>query len=109
METNVQNKKWVFVVVHKERIIKELDKAYLINLGGKSTILPKVFKRTKEHEEKIFFSLPQDFRINVRYSVYVPETHSYDEKDIEYSLQEFDENVISIKDIAKPIPTDVVE
>lgn len=95
--------KWVFLALNKTRIIKELERAYLINLGGKSTILPKVFKRTKESETHIYFSLPENFRINVRYTYFNQEAQTWDYKDIDFSINEFETNVISLKELGKEI------
>lgn len=103
-----QNKKWVFVPINKQRIIKELDKAILINLGGASTILPKVFKRAKESDTLIYFSLPADFKINVRTSWYNQETRRYEEDDKLFTLETF-VGYFPLKDLSKSIPTDVVE
>lgn len=64
-ETNQTN--WVFLPVHKSRVIKDEEKYVLIEItDATSTILPKVFKRKKETEDMMFFSLPKDFNINIR-------------------------------------------
>ena len=63
-------KKWIFVPVAKSRIIKNLDKAVLIRINfDHSTILPTKFKRAKETDKFIYFSLPEDFQYNVRTTV----------------------------------------
>lgn len=60
---------WVFLPVHKSRIVKELDKATLILVDWDRTIIiPSVFKRTKETKDFIYYSLPQDFNANIRVS-----------------------------------------
>lgn len=76
------NDNWVFVPVKKSRIIKTLKDAVLIKIDNEtSTILPLVFKRKKETETDIFFSLPKDFKMNIRKSVYNKETKTYDVTD----------------------------
>lgn len=83
MEKN-QTTKWVFVPVHKTRVIKDLDKAVLIAVSeNHSTILPKVFKRKKESDTHIYFSLPENFVMNLRESVYNKELNKYINVDTE--------------------------
>ena len=73
---------WVFLPVSKTRIIKELEKAILIKVDfDRTTILPKVFKRAKETEDTIFFSLPEDFNASIRISVQNQKTRRYEHKD----------------------------
>lgn len=87
MERTEQNN-WVFLPVHKSRIIKELDKATLINVDfDRSTILPKVFRRAKETKDYIFYSLPKDFNANIRVSVRNEETRRYEHKDTTISVE----------------------
>lgn len=75
-------KKWIFLPVHKERIIKELDKATLIRIDyDRSTILPNVFKRAKETKSYIFFSLPEDFNANIRVSTLNEKTRRFEHRD----------------------------
>lgn len=77
------NSNWVFLPVHKSRIIKNEEKYLLLKIDdNKSTILPKVFKRAKESDTMIYFSLPNDFEINVRVSKYdeFDDTYSYTDK-----------------------------
>lgn len=97
--TKQNNSNWVFVPVHKSRIIKELDRAILIKYGikdnGVSTILPKVFKRVKETETHMFFSLPIDFKINVRVNSYCEETKQYTNEDTLLDLKFVDLKVLS--------------
>lgn len=60
---------WVFLPVHKTRIVKELDKATLILVEWDRTLLlPRAFKRAKETKDFIYYSLPQDFNANIRVS-----------------------------------------
>ena len=59
--------KWVFLPIHKSRVIKELEKSTLIKISdNSSTILPHVFRRKKESDTMIYYSLPVGFKINVR-------------------------------------------
>ena len=61
---------WVLVPVSKDRVIKTLDKAVLIRIDyDHSTILPLRFKRKTEHEDMMFFSLPKDFKYNIRTTI----------------------------------------
>ena len=86
MERTEQNN-WVFLPVHKSRIIKELDKATLIEVDfDRSTILPKVFRRAKETSDYVFYSLPQDFNANIRVSVRNEQTRKYEHKDYSISV-----------------------
>lgn len=81
------NSNWVFVPVHKTRIIKELEKAFLIQIDENvSTILPKVFLRKKQTETHLFFSIPADFNIGVRYSTYNMDKKRYEHKDVLKSI-----------------------
>lgn len=85
----VKETKWVFVPVHKSRILKDVslpekkNKGYvLIQLGSnkdeeKSCILGKVFQRKKETETHIFFSIPSDYKINVRTTRYDESEHKF--------------------------------
>lgn len=88
-------KGWTFVPVHKSRIIKELERSYLLNTGSdvldsQSVILPKVFKRTKESKTHIFFSLPNDIKLSVRHNYYNDEKKCYmnEDKDIKMNYLE---------------------
>ena len=84
--TNHDN--WVFVPVHKSRILRTLDKAILLKVDyDRSTILPLVFKRVKETKDYIFFSLPQDFNANIRVSVQNEKTRRYEHKDYAINVQ----------------------
>ena len=79
---------WVFLPVHKTRIIKELDKAILIKVDfDRSTILPKVFKREKETKDYIYYSLPKDFNANIRVTHYDESIRRYVHKDMSISVQ----------------------
>ena len=73
-----QKENWVFVPVAKSRIIKELDKAILLKVDDRvSTILPKVFKRKKESDTHIYFSLPANFVVGFRHSNYEKDAKGY--------------------------------
>ena len=85
--------KWTFVAVHKSRIGKELERATIINLDDKtssvSSIFPNVFRRKKESETHIFFSLPEDIKLNIRFSYFDEEVRKYKYEDKEVSLATF--------------------
>lgn len=81
------NTNWVFVPVHKSRVIKVLEKAIIVAIEENvSTILPRVFMRKKETETHIFFSVPADFNINVRYETYDMNTKKYGHRDVLKSI-----------------------
>lgn len=85
---------WVFLPVHKSRIIKELDKATLIVVDDfSSTILPKVFRRAKESDTYIYYSLPATFQANIRISMKNEKSRRYEHKDKLYPINEFMEIV----------------
>ena len=88
MSKETRKDNWVFLPVHKTRIISELERAVLIKLDfDRSTILPNVFKRAKETKDYIFFSLPEDFNANIRVSIQNPKTRRYEHKDTSISIQ----------------------
>lgn len=92
---------WVFVPVHKSRIIKTLAKAIILKLDSvSSTILPLIFKRKKETENFIFFSLPEDFKMNIRTSSYV-DGQGFVNMDSLYSLDGVED---AIKTLSTKLP-----
>lgn len=91
MEKKIENG-WVFLPVHKSRIIKELDKATLLLIDANvTTILPKVFRRAKETEDYIYYSLPQDFQVSIRVSFQDPKSRKYSHTDKEYPVSKLTE------------------
>ena len=83
---------WVFLPVHKTRILKELGKATLLIVDDNvTTILPKVFRRTKENDDYIFYSLPQDFKVNIRVSTQNPKSRRFEHTDTLYPVTKLDE------------------
>lgn len=71
---------WLFVKVHKNRIIKTADDYTIIKLlgnSGYSSILSNKFRRKKEGEDCIYFSIPSTFVMNARKSVYDVEKKQY--------------------------------
>ncbi len=69
MNKNEQQTNWIFLPVHKTRILRELDRATLFVVDyDTSTILPKVFRRAKETKDFVYYSLPKDFKANIRVS-----------------------------------------
>ena len=86
MEKKIENN-WVFLPVHKTRILKQLGKANLILVDfNVTTILPNVFKRVKETKDFIFYSLPADFKVSIRVSTRNPQTRRYEHNDMEYPV-----------------------
>ena len=87
MAKMAEQNNWVFLPVHKSRIIKELDKANLILVEfDRTLILPNVFKRSKETKDYIYYSLPQDFNANIRVSVQNPKTRRYEHSDFQVNI-----------------------
>ena len=79
---------WVFLPVHKSRVIKELEKSTLIKVSdSSSTILPHAFRRKKESDTMIYYSLPVGFKINVRFSY--NEDGEYKTTDETFDLEAF--------------------
>ena len=111
MENKKMNEKqnnWVFLPVHKSRIIKELDKATLIKIDfDRTTILPKVFRRAKETDEYIFYSLPKDFNANVRVSVQNEKTRRYEHTDKLVNVTNLHDLNIPMRDYETEIEEDV--
>lgn len=101
-ETKQTNTQWVFLPIHKSRIIKEGETYVLVKCcKDTTTILPKVFKRKKESEECIYFSLPSNFQINARCSKLVDEKWEYE--DNLFGLDAFDKYVYTLKNLGKPL------
>ena len=91
MEKKIENN-WVFLPVHKTRILKELGKAKLILVDyNVTTILPNVFKRVKETKDYIFYSLPADFKVSIRVSTRNQQTRRYEHNDMEYPVTKLEE------------------
>ena len=87
MENKTEQTNWVFLPVHKSRVIKELERATLILVDfDRSTILPKVFRRVKETKDFIYYSLPKDFNANIRVSVKNEKTRRYEHQDYAISV-----------------------
>lgn len=87
MMKNEQQNNWEFLPVHKSRVLKELEKAKLILIDfNVTTILPNVFKRAKETEDFIFYSLPNNFKVNIRVSTQNAKTRRYEHNDMEYEI-----------------------
>ena len=89
-KTEQSQNNWVFLPVHKTRIIKELPKAILLSVDyNVSTILPKVFKRGKEDKDYMYFSLPQDFKVNIRVATQNAKTRRYEHTVTLYPISKF--------------------
>lgn len=109
MEKKTEQTNWVFLPVHKTRIIKELDKATLIVVDDFiSTILPKVFRRAKESDTYIYYSLPASFKANIRISIKNEKTRRYEHKDKLYSLEEF-MSIVNLNDPYRENEVDIEE
>lgn len=104
--------KWVFLPVHKTRIIKELSKTTLFVVDyDRSTILPKVFRRAKETKEYVYYSLPKDFNANIRVSVQDPTSRRFSHKDYSVKIEELVECGLDkpYKDVETEIEEEVGE
>lgn len=92
MAKKIEENNWVFLPVHKSRIIKELDRASLILVDlNVTTILPKVFRRAKETDEFVYYSLPQDFQVSIRVSYQDPKSRKYSHTDKVYPVSKLTE------------------
>lgn len=64
-------KKWVFIPVMKENIIKRTPTYVLIDVDGTASgIISAKFLRKKETDDFVFFSIPEDYEINCRVREY---------------------------------------
>lgn len=91
-KTEQKQNNWVFLPVHKSRVLKELGKATLLYVDyNVTTILPKVFRRAKENQDFIFYSLPQDFKVNIRVSTQNPKSRRFEHTDTLYPVSKLDE------------------
>lgn len=71
VENSTQKNNWVFLAIRKDLIAKRTDKFVLIKLAyGYSAIINAKFIRAKETDDKIFASLPYDYKINVRQTAF---------------------------------------
>lgn len=89
-----QKSNWVFIPVHKSRVIKGTDKYYLLNLKSDetysvSTIINAIFKRVKETDDMIYFSVPKNFRFNIRKSFYSEQENDFVEENTLVKLWDF--------------------
>lgn len=92
MKKNEQQNNWVFLPVHKTRILKELGKASLLIVDyNVTTILPKVFRRGKETKDFIYYSLPSDFKVNIRVSTQNAKTRKFEHNDMLYPISKLEE------------------
>ena len=56
---------WILIALLKAHIIKRTDKYIIFNVDGvASGIITTKFLRKKEHEDKIFLSVPENYEIN---------------------------------------------
>ena len=62
---NSKKKDWVLVVIRTLLIVKRTENYVLFKLpNGYSAIINAKFLRKKEHEDKIFLSVPENYEIN---------------------------------------------
>lgn len=79
---NPQTTKWLFLAIHKDRIIKD-NEGYLIfkvEVDGVdySAIISNKFRRKKEGEFHLYFSIPENFVAKARLTAYNKELKRYD-------------------------------
>jgi hypothetical protein len=77
---NPQTTKWLFLAVHKDRIIKD-NEGYLIfkvREDDYSVIISNKFRRKKEGEFHLYFSIPENFVAKARLTAYNKELKRYD-------------------------------
>ena len=75
-----QTTKWLFLAVHKDRIIKD-NEGYLIfkvSEDDYSAIISNKFRRKKEGEFHLYFSIPENFVAKARLTLYNKEIKRYD-------------------------------
>ena len=75
-----QTTKWLFLAVHKDRIIKD-NEGYLIfkvSEDDYSAIISNKFRRKKEGEFHLYFSIPENFVAKARLTLYNKELKRYD-------------------------------
>ena len=68
-QTNQENtkKEWVFLPLLKTNVLKRTDTYVLIDIDGTASgIISAKFLRKKETDDKVFFSIPEDYEINCR-------------------------------------------
>jgi TPP-dependent 2-oxoacid decarboxylase len=109
------NTQWTFVPVKKERVIKATETYVLINLAtfaqeehhiSVSTIISSKFKRQKETEDTIFLSIPENFKLRIKKSMWDRERKKYvDEFVGEISPSQLKEKLDNL--IGKPLPEDL--
>ena len=88
--TNTTKTNWSFLPIHKSRIIRDNEKYQLIKIDDEySTVLPKVFKRKKESDTHIYYSLPQDMVINIRKRFYSDIEECWQHSDKSVNLETF--------------------
>ena len=76
----------------------------MIKIGkGVSSILPLVFKRGKESEDCLFFSVPNDFKMNLRVDYWNEEKKQWEYKDVLYPVVECEGQYLDVKVLCKDI------
>ncbi len=79
-KTPSKETKWLFLAVHKDRIIKD-NEGYLIfkvSEADYSAIISNKFRRKKEGEFHLYFSIPENFVAKARLTAYNKELKRYD-------------------------------
>ena len=83
---------WVFIPLSKKLILKRTDKFVLINVDGRASgIVNAKFLRKKETDEKVFLSLPPDYKIGCRVREYDAEKGSW------FEVKKFDIKPTTLK------------
>ena len=61
------NTQWVLVPLNKKAILKKTETYVLFDVDGQaSAILSAKFLRKKEHDDYVFFSVPETYEVNCR-------------------------------------------
>ena len=77
-QANASTTRWVFIPVEKTRVLKREETYVLLKLNDHiSAIISSRFVRKKESDTHIFMSVPQDYKIKVRYTEFDEETKRY--------------------------------
>ena len=76
---NENTTRWVFIPCPKENVLRKEETYLLIKLSDNATaIISSKFKRTKESDDCIFLSIPEDYNVKVRFTKKNPKTNRYE-------------------------------
>lgn len=75
-----QTTKWLFLAIHKDRIIKDNEDYLIFKVGEDdySAIISNKFRRKKEGAFHLYFSIPENFVAKARLTAYNKELKRYD-------------------------------